>query len=70
MIKIGFGTKNSTFVLFLFVFVGPTLNKKVTMATKKGVSIICKFQNLGKTYLRKATKFQGCGLCRFGVLRH
>ena len=65
MITIGFNTKNSTFVLFLCVFVGPTLNKKVILATKKVLSIICKFQNLANTYLRKVTKFQGCGFCRF-----
>ena len=51
-IEIGFDTKNSTFVLFLCVFVGPVLNKKVTRATKKGLSNVRKFQNLANTYLR------------------
>ena len=70
MIKVCFDTKNSTFVLFLCVFFGPTLNEKVTMATRKGLSIICKFQKLANTYLRKVTKFQAYGFCRFGVLIH
>ena len=57
MIKIGFDTKNSTSVLFLLIFVGPTLNKKVNMATRKGLTIIQIFFNLANTYLRKVTKF-------------
>ena len=40
------------------------------METRKGLSIICQFQNLGNIYLRKAAKFQGYGRSRFEVLRH
>ena len=49
-----------------FVF-GHTLNKKVAMATKNGLSIIFQFQNLAYTYLRKFTKFEGGNNCRFIV---
>ena len=70
MIKIGFDTKFSAFVLFYEFLVGPTLNKNVTMAIKKGLSMIYKFQNLADTNLRKVTKFQGNGFCCFRVLRH
>ena len=51
-------------MLFLCVVVGPTLNKKVTVATRKDLSVICKFQNLANIYLRKVTKFQGYGFCQ------
>ena len=43
MIEAVFDIKNSTFVMFLFVFGGPTLNKKVTIVTMKGLFMICKF---------------------------
>ena len=32
--------------------------EKITMATAKGLSIICKFQNLANTYLGKSPSFQ------------
>ena len=64
MIKVGFDTKNSTFVLFTGVFSAPKLNRKIIMVTTKGLSMICKFRNLAT----KATKFQGNGFFRFGVL--
>ena len=51
MINVGFNTKTNTFVLFLGIFSGSTFNKMVTMATAKGLSIICKFRNLAYTYL-------------------
>ena len=39
-------------------FVGPTLKEKVTMATWKGLSTICKFQNLTNTYSEKLPNFK------------
>ena len=53
MIKIGFDTKFSTFVLFYEFLVGTILHNKVAMETKKGLSMICKFQNSADTYIRK-----------------
>ena len=38
------------------------------MATRKGLSLIFEIQNFANSYLGKVTKFQGHGLCRFGVL--
>ena len=70
VIQVGFCTKIvylCCFYAFLFV---RTLNEKVTMATRKDLSIFCKFQILANTYLRKVNKFQGYGFCRFGVQRH
>ena len=60
--------KNGTLVLFYAVLVDPLSTKG--MATRKGPLIFCKFQNLANTYLRKVTKFQGYGFCRFGVPMH
>ena len=68
--KEGFDPKNNTFVLLLCFVVGATLNKRATMATANGLSMICKFENLANTYLRNFTKFQGNGFFCFGVLRH
>ena len=65
VIEEGFDHKNNTFVLFLCFFGGPTLNKEVTMATIKGLSMICKLKNLANTNLQKVTKFQGNGWCSF-----
>ena len=45
-----------------------TLEKLVTMATKKRLSSIFKFENFAKLW--KVTKFQGDSLFRFGVLSH
>ena len=45
-----------------------TLDKLVTMATTKGLSLICKIPNFANAYLGKVTKFQGYGLFRSGVL--
>ena len=58
--------KNSAFVLFLCAFGGPTLNKRVTIATRKGLSTICKFKILAKTYLQKFT--QNFKVMAFAVL--
>ena len=59
--------ENSTFVLFLCVFVAPSLKEKVTMAIRKDQSITCKLKNLANDYLRKVTKFQGYSFCRVWV---
>ena len=45
-----------------------TLDKLVTMATTKGLSLICEIPQFANAYLGKVTKFQGYGLFRFGVL--
>ena len=33
------------------------------MASTKGLSMICKFESVANTYLRKVIKFQGNGFC-------
>ena len=66
----GFDPKNNTFVLFLCFIGVSTLNKTVTRATTKRLSMICVSENLANTYLLDVTKLQGNGICRFGVLRH
>ena len=38
-----FDSKNITLVLFLSIVSGSYLDKEVTIATTKGLSIICKF---------------------------
>ena len=38
------------------------------MTTRKGLFLIYDIENTSNTYLRKVTKFQGDGVCRFGVL--
>ena len=47
-----------------------TLDKLITMATKKSLSLIYEIENFANTYLRKVTKFQGNSLLCFGVLSH
>ena len=69
-VKEGFDPKNSTFLLFLCFLSGPTLNKMVTLATTKSLSMISNFENLASTYLQRVATFQGDGSCRFGILRH
>ena len=45
-----------------------TLDKLVTMAKRKRLSLICEIPNFANAYLVKVTKFQGYSLFRFGVL--
>ena len=47
-----------------------TLDKLLTIATKKVLSPIYEIRNFANTYLGKVTKFQGNGLFCFGVLSH
>ena len=47
-----------------------TLGRLITMATRKGLSLIYEIQNFGDTYLGKVMKFQSNGLFRFEVLSH
>ena len=47
----GFDPKNNILLLFLSSFVGATLNKNVTIATMKSLSIISKSEILANIYL-------------------
>ena len=45
-----------------------TLDKLVTMATKKHLSLIYKIENFANTYLRTVTKFQACSVLEFWAI--
>ena len=47
-----------------------TLDKLVTMAIKKRLSLIYEIEKFTNTKLAKVPKFQGNGLLRFGILSH
>ena len=45
-----------------------TLDKLVTMATRKRLFLICEIPNFANAHLGKVTKFHGYHLFHFGVL--
>ena len=52
----------------ILILLGTTLDKLVTMATTKGLTLICGIVDFGNAYFRKVTKFQGYDLFRSEVL--
>ena len=66
MIKDGFYPKITHLCCFYAFSVDPRSTKRYH-GNKKGLSMICKSENLANNYLRKTIKFQDNGL---GVLRH
>ena len=56
--------------MFFCFFGQRTLDKLVSMETKKGLSMICRTQNFANIHLGKVTEFQGNTLSRFAVVGH